>query len=107
MSILISRRIFMAAVIGVALLLSAIAGQRAAAARAQGPFTGSQRELRGMILSLLRASDAPLTRSSVIEDVAREARVKQSRVLLSERSLIEDRLIRRIDHMLTLGSSDI
>ena len=83
------------------------AGQRPAAARAQGRFAGSQRELRGMILSLLRAADEPLTRSSVIQHVARQAGVKQSRVLLSERSLIEDRLIRRLDHMLTLGSSDI
>lgn len=83
------------------------AGERPAAARVQGPFTGSQRELRGMILSMLRASDAPLTRTSVIEHVARQARVKRSRVLLSERSLIEDRLIRRVDHKLTLGSTDI
>lgn len=81
-------------------------GQRAPAVRAQAGFAGSQRELRGRILSLLRASEAPLTRSSVIEQVARQAGVKQSRVRLSERSLIEDRLIQRVDHMLRLGSSD-
>lgn len=81
-------------------------GQRASAVRAQGGFAGSQRELRGRILSLLRASKTPLTRSAVIEAVAAQAGVKQSRVLLSERSLIEDRLIRRIDHKLTLGSGE-
>ena len=82
------------------------AGQRADAVRAQAKFTGSQRELRGMILSQLRASASPLNRASLIEDVTKHAGVKRSRVLLSERSLIEDRLIQRIDHMLLLGSSD-
>ena len=81
-------------------------GQRAPAARAQRAFIGSQRELRGMILSLLRESDGPLPHAMVMDDVAERAGVKRSRVLLSERSLIEDRLIRRIDHMLSLGSDD-
>ena len=81
-------------------------GQEAQAVRAQPTFTGSQRELRGKILSLLRESDEPLIRTSVIETVAAQAGVKQSRVLLSERTLIEDGLIRRIDHKLSLGSGD-
>ena len=81
-------------------------GRRASAAKTQSAFIGSQRELRGMILSLLRASDAPLPRASLIEDVARCAGIKRSRILLAEHSLIEDRLIRRIDHMLALGSFD-
>lgn len=79
-------------------------GHRAEAVRAQAKFSGSQRELRGMILSVLRASQTPLKRTSVIDDVSKQAGVKRSRVLFSERSLIEDRLIQRIDHMLKLGS---
>ena len=80
------------------------AGARASAVRAQPSFAGSQRELRGMIMSLLRETDGWLTRKEVLAEVAKRAGVKQSRVMLAEQSLIDDGLIQRIDHTLRLGS---
>jgi A/G-specific adenine glycosylase len=79
------------------------AGARAAAVRSQRGFRGSQREIRGMILAMLRAVDGSLSRDEVIVIVARRAGVRRSRVLLAEQSLIDDGLIRRIDHKLMLG----
>lgn len=80
------------------------AGAEADAVRAQPMFAGSQRELRGMIMSLLRSVDGPLARSRVISKVASDARAKRSRVMLAEQSLIEDSLIRRVNNKLLLGS---
>ena len=80
------------------------AGAKAEAVRAQPSFAGSQRELRGMMLSLLRTGEGSLERTDVIASVARQSGVKRARVFLAELSLIEDRLIRRIDNKLSLGS---
>lgn len=82
------------------------AGERTRAVNAQASFPGSQRELRGLILSLLRTAEGPLERTIVLGSIRKQAGVKRSRVLLAERSLIEDRLIRRMDHMLALGSGE-
>ena len=79
-------------------------GVRADAVRAQGAFSGSQRELRGMIMLLLRSDDGVLSREAVLADVGKRAGAKRSRVLLAERSLIDDGLIRRTDHTLSLGT---
>ena len=79
-------------------------GARAHAVRAQPSFAGSQRELRGMIMTLLRTAQGSLQRSDVISKVVEQSGVKRSRVYLAEQSLIDDRLIRRIDHELSLGS---
>ncbi len=81
-------------------------GERAEAVRAQARFRGSQRELRGLVISQLRASDVPVLNTVVIPRVAREAEVKQSRVTLAVDSLIEDGLIRLMDGYLQLGSGD-
>ena len=70
-------------------------GAQAEAVRAQATFSGSQRELRGMIMSILRAADGPLDRNHAIAVVAERAGVKRSRVALAEQGLIADRLIRR------------
>ena len=80
------------------------AGGKAEAVRAQPSFTGSQRELRGMILSLLRTEEGSLDRTHVVTSVARQSGVKRSRVFLAEQSLMQDRLIRRMDNRLSLGS---
>ena len=79
-------------------------GEQAEAVRAQASFSGSQREIRGMIMSMLRSAEQPLGRMDVIVQVARRAGAKRSRVALAERSLIEDGLIRHIDERLSLGS---
>ena len=78
-------------------------GAAARAVQAQGAFRGSQREIRGMIMSMLRETDSPLGREAVLKDVARHAGCKRSRVLLAEQSLINDGLIRLTDHKLSLG----
>ncbi len=80
------------------------AGAQAAAVRAQGPFRGSQRELRGMLMSLLRAAPGALAREAVIAEVARRAGCKRSRVLLAEGSLLADGLIQQVNQELRLGS---
>lgn len=79
-------------------------GARASAVRAQASFAGSQREIRGLILSRLRAVDGALSREEVVRGIATRAGIKRSRVMLAEQSLIDDGLIRRVDHKLTLGS---
>lgn len=79
-------------------------GAEANAVRAQRSFAGSHREVRGLIMSCLRAEKEALDREAVISDVVKQAGLKRSRVLLAERSLIEDGLIQRIDHKLRLGS---
>ena len=79
-------------------------GARASAVRAQRSFTGSQRELRGMIMSRLRGVEGSLSREEIMADVVSRAGIKRSRVMLAEQSLLEDGLIRRIDHKLILGS---
>ena len=79
-------------------------GQRAEAVRAQPPFRGSQRELRGLIMSRLRESDGPLQRSHLIAEVSRAAGAKQSRVVLAERSLLGDGLIQSVAGQVFLGS---
>ncbi|MDE2746321.1 MAG: A/G-specific adenine glycosylase [Chloroflexota bacterium] len=81
-----------------------MSGARASAVRAQSSFVGSQREIRGLLMSLLRDADGPLPRDSVLLDVVQRTGAKRSRVTLAERSLIEDGLIRRGDHKLFLGS---
>lgn len=83
------------------------AGQRADAVRGQATFAGSQRELRGLILTQLRDSDGSVERTQLLETVRRQAGVKRSRVLLAERSLVEDRLICTIDGQLLLGSDQL
>ena len=80
------------------------AGGRAEAVRAQASFRGSQREIRGLLLSVLRDADDPQDRERVIRSVAKQAGVKRSRVELAERSLLADGLIRRTDYTLGLGS---
>lgn len=79
-------------------------GQRAESVRAQPEFRGSQRELRGMMLSKLRESEAPLARDRVIADVIKQSGSRRSRVVLAERSLLADGLIHRVDYTLSLGS---
>ena len=81
-------------------------GERAEAVRAQPAFRGSKRELRGIILRMLREADAPLERRFVLSEAAAQSGSKQSRVLLAERSLLEDQLIRYVEQKLALGGSD-
>ena len=80
-----------------------LGGEQASAVRAQGRFKGSQRELRGLIMSYLRASDGPIDRDDLIAQAARLAHVKRSRVILAERSLISDGLIQLTPAGLSLG----
>lgn len=79
-------------------------GARAAAVRAQPSFVGSQREIRGLLLSLLREATDPLPRDRVLQEVSRRSGARRSRVALAEQSLIEDGLIRCADHKLLLGT---
>ena len=79
-------------------------GAQASAVRAQLSFSGSQREIRGMIMSRLRGVDGSLDREAVLAEVVKRAGVKRSRVMLAEQSLIDDGLIQEIDHKLSLGS---
>ena len=79
-------------------------GAQAGAVRAQESFRGSQREIRGMIMSRLRAAEGALSREAVMADIVTRAEIKRSRVMLAEQSLIEDGLIRQMDHTLKLGS---
>ncbi len=80
------------------------AGARAKAVRAQPSFSGSQREIRGLIMSALRSADGAISREQVIADVAKRAGARRSRVMLAERSLIDDGLIRQSGHRLSLGT---
>lgn len=80
------------------------AGATASAVRSQTVFAGSQREIRGMIMSLLRETDGARTRGQILADVASRSGAKRSRIKLAEQSLIKDGLIRRIDHKLFLGT---
>ena len=49
------------------------AGERAEPVRAQPPFSGSQRELRGMLMHVLRQIDSPLDRNDLLRTVATES----------------------------------
>ena len=80
------------------------AGARATAVRAQSSFVGSQREIRGLLLSLLREANNPLPRDRVLREVMSRSGARRSRVALAEQSLIEDGLIRAADHKLFLGT---
>lgn len=80
------------------------AGARATAVRAQSSFIGSQREIRGLLLSLLREANNPLPRDRVLREVMSRSGARQSRVALAEQSLIEDGLIGAADHKLFLGT---
>jgi len=80
-------------------------GARAAVVQAQQPFGGSQRQVRGMIMSMLRsANGGSLSRQIVIAEVAKRAGAKRARVLLAEQSLIDDGLVHYRDAQLSLGS---
>ncbi len=79
-------------------------GERAPAARMQGPFRGSQRELRGLAVAQLRAAAEPIPRTVVIANVSKAAGVKRSRASAAIGSLIEDGLIHQVDDRLHLGS---
>ena len=81
-------------------------GEQAQAARMQPPFRGSQRELRGLVVSQLRTSEEPLMRTVVISRVARLARAKQSRVTLALDSVIADGLVHVCGDILYLGSGN-
>lgn len=82
------------------------AGGQAQAARTQGAFRGSVRELRGLIMSQLRTATEPKLRSLVTDRVGQAANVKRARVSTAIESLIEDGLIHQIDDNLLLGSED-
>ncbi len=79
-------------------------GERAAPVQAQARFRGSQRELRGMIMSRLRRANAPLPRDRLIFEISKEAGTKRSRVALAERSLIDDGLTHAVGENLCLGT---
>lgn len=80
-----------------------LSGEEASAVRAQGRFKGSQRELRGLIMSYLRGSAGAMDRDDLIAAASRAAGVKRSRVVLAERSLIADGLIQLTAGGLSLG----
>ena len=80
------------------------AGAKARSVRAQGGFVGSQREIRGIILSMLRDDADSLTREEVLRHAVKRTGARRSRVELAEQSLIDDGLMRRIDHKLSLGT---
>ena len=79
-------------------------GAQAVPVRAQQSFAGSQREIRGMIMSQLRTVDGAVGREELVAVIVTAAGVKRSRVMLAEQSLIDDGLIRRAEHTLKLGS---
>ena len=49
------------------------AGERAEPVRVQPPFSGSQRELRGMLMQVLRRIDSPIDRDDLLRTVATES----------------------------------
>lgn len=80
------------------------AGGQAQAARSQGAFRGSIRELRGLTMHQLRTVSGPRSRTLVSDRVARAGNVKQARVSTAIDSLIEDGLIHQVGDKLQLGS---
>ena len=80
------------------------AGERAEPLRAQPPFSGSQRELRGMLMQVLRQIDAPLDRNDLLRTVATESGRPIDEIEAALTALVDAGLTHVVRDRVALGS---
>ena len=80
------------------------AGETARPVRAQSRFAGSDRQLRGMIMRVLREHDGPLQRERLVEWVHNTSGVDDRRVASALDSLVADGLAQIVEGIVVLGT---